>query len=123
MTFEERVIDRERLLVIDNIERAIEDGDSFRKVEIGDPLVTEEMRKRAILPFDIERKKPINKLLSFIARRIEKRLRNARTLDFVSLRSRPGSAQARKTLSLCAISASEKRVFSFPAATIISSRK
>jgi len=73
MTFEERVIDRERLLVIDNIERAIEDGDSFRKVEIGDPLVTEEMRKRAILPFDIERKKPINKLLSFIARRIAER--------------------------------------------------
>ena len=35
----------ERLKVIDNIEKAIEEGDLNRKVELGDPVITQEERE------------------------------------------------------------------------------
>ena len=61
---------RERLAVIDNIKRALEDGDSFRKVEIGDPKPSERDIKKKIVPFDNLRKKPVNKMKRAIARAI-----------------------------------------------------
>lgn len=63
-------LDRERAAVIENIARAVEDGDLFRKVEMGDPTVTPDDVKRVIVPFDNLRRKPWNKLLSAVARRI-----------------------------------------------------
>lgn len=76
-------MDRERLAVIDNISLALEEGDSFKKVELFDPVITDEDVKRVIVPFDTTRKKLKNKLLSFIARKIaerETRKRNEKTV-------------------------------------------
>lgn len=61
---------RERLLVLDNIAMALQAGDHFRKVEVSDPEITAEDVKRVILPFDNEKRKFKNKILSCIARRI-----------------------------------------------------
>ena len=61
---------RERLAVIDNIERAIDEGDYKRKVEIGDPCYTKEDVERKIVPFDCLKRNPINKLKAEIARKI-----------------------------------------------------
>ena len=60
----------ERLLVIENIKKALEEGDSFKKVELFDPVITDEDVKRLIEPFDTERRKLKNKILSFFARKI-----------------------------------------------------
>ena len=60
----------ERLLVIENIKSALADNDSFRKVELFDPVITYEDVKRVIEPFDTERRKLKNKILSFFARKI-----------------------------------------------------
>ena len=54
-------MDEGRLAVIANIERALRDGDSFRKVELGDPKITDEDVRRVIEPFDTLRRKPINR--------------------------------------------------------------
>ena len=72
----------ERLLVIENIKRALEEGNSFKKVELFDPVITSEDVKRVIEPFDTERRKLKSKLLSFLARKIaekETKKRNAIT--------------------------------------------
>ena len=72
----------ERLLVIENIKKALEDNDSFKKVELFDPVITDEDVKRVIEPFDTERRKPINKIRAFIARKIaesETKKRNKNT--------------------------------------------
>jgi hypothetical protein len=61
---------QERLAVINNIAEALRDGDSFRKVEIGDPKPNEKNIRRRIVPFDNLRKKPINKIKRAIARAI-----------------------------------------------------
>ena len=60
----------ERLQVIDNIKNALEEGNSFKKVELFDPIITDEDVKRLIEPFDTERRKLKNKILSFLARKI-----------------------------------------------------
>lgn len=76
-------MDEGRLAIIANIERAICEGDSFRKVELSDPVITDEDIKRRIEPFDTLRRKPINKLKAFVARLIaesETKKRNARTV-------------------------------------------
>lgn len=65
--------DGERLAVIENIRAALADGDKFRKVEIGDPKITDEDVKRVIIPFDTERRKLGNKVKAFIARKIAER--------------------------------------------------
>lgn len=64
----------ERMAVIDNIARAVADRESFRKVELGDPIITADDIKRVILPFDNLRKKPISKAKAFIARRLAEKL-------------------------------------------------
>jgi 1-acyl-sn-glycerol-3-phosphate acyltransferase len=60
----------QRLLVIENIKNAVKDGDYFRKVELFDPVITDEDVKRVIDPFDNLKKKPKSKLLAFFARKI-----------------------------------------------------
>ncbi len=67
-------MDEGRLAVIKNIEKALADGDTFRKVEIGDPNITDEDIKRVIKPFDTLRKKPINKIKALAARLIAESL-------------------------------------------------
>ena len=72
----------ERLLVIENIKAALDEGDSFKKVELFDPVVTDEDVKRFIEPFDTGREKLKSKILSFVARKIaesETKKRNALT--------------------------------------------
>ncbi len=66
-------LDRERVIVVENIARAVEEGDLFRKVEPGDPTVTAEDVKRVIAPFDNLRRKPRNRLLARVARAIAER--------------------------------------------------
>ncbi len=66
--------DRERLAVIDNIAMAVRDNDLFRVVEIGDPLVSEEKRKRIILRFDSKRHGPIARMKAYIAVRLAERV-------------------------------------------------
>ncbi len=74
----------ERLLVIENIKRALEAGDSFKKVELFDPVITDEDVKRLIEPFDTERRKLKSKILSFFARKIaEKETKNRNALTEV----------------------------------------
>ena len=68
------MMDETRLLVIDNIRKALEEGDTFRKVEPNDPVISEEDIKRVIIPFDNLRKKPINKIKAELACLIGKRL-------------------------------------------------
>lgn len=75
-------LDQTRLEVIENIRKALADGDKFRKVEPHDPVITDEDIKRVILPFDTERRKPLNKIKAGIARRIaegETKRRNVNT--------------------------------------------
>ena len=60
----------ERLQVIENIKKALAEGDSFRKTELFDPVITDDDVKRVIEPFDTERRKLKNKILSFLARKI-----------------------------------------------------
>ena len=67
-------MDEKRLLVIENIRKALEDGDTFRKVEIGDPTVTEDGVKKVIVPFDNLKRKPFNKIKAELAVRIGRRL-------------------------------------------------
>ena len=71
-------MDKTRLAVIENIAAAIKESNTFKKVEIGDPVVTDEDVKRVIEPFDTLRKNPINKIKAFIARRIAERETKAR---------------------------------------------
>ena len=60
----------ERLAVIENISGAIAEGNSFAKVEISDPKVTEGDIRRVIHRFDNKRHGPIARIKSLIARRL-----------------------------------------------------
>lgn len=53
---------KERLKVIENIKKAIEDGEFNRKVELGDPVITQEQREKVIVKYDSLKKNVINKL-------------------------------------------------------------
>ncbi len=76
-------MNEERLKVIDNIRAALERGDSFAKVELHDPVITEEDRRRIIYPFDNSRKNPINKAKAYIARKIAESETKKRNKDTV----------------------------------------
>ncbi len=72
----------DRLKVIDNIKAALERGDTFAKVELHDPVVTDEDRERVIYRFDNLRRNPINKIKAHVARKIaesETKKRNVNT--------------------------------------------
>ena len=72
-----RQISEERLQVIENIRRATEEGDTFRKVELHDPVISEEDVKRVIIPFENVRRKPISRIKAFIARLMAERMTKA----------------------------------------------
>lgn len=67
-------ISPERQAVIDNIGRALEEGNSFKKVEISDPAVSDEEARATILPYDLLRKKPINKIKAYFATKLAESL-------------------------------------------------
>lgn len=67
----------DRLEVIDNIEKNILENRFNDKVEIGDPILTEEERQKLILKFDSLKKKWMNKFKAVVARTIVDKL----TLD------------------------------------------
>ncbi len=72
----------ERLAVVQNIKEALSANDPFRKVELFDPVISDEDIKNTIEPFDTLRKKPINKIKAAIARKIaesETKKRNTKT--------------------------------------------
>ena len=72
----------ERLLVIENIKKGLSENDSFRKVELFDPIISDTDVKRVIEPFDTERQKLKSKVFRFFARKIaekETKKRNALT--------------------------------------------
>ncbi len=58
--------DSVRLQVIDNIQKAVNDGDFNRKVELGDPVITTQEREKVILNYDILKKKISKKLKYFV---------------------------------------------------------
>lgn len=67
----------DRLEVIDNIEKNILENRFNDKVEISDPILTEEERQKLILKFDSLKKKWMNKFKAVVARTIVDKL----TLD------------------------------------------
>ena len=90
-------MDKTRLAVIDNIRAALAEGNTFAKVEIGDPTVTDEDVKRVIEPFDTLRRRPVNKIKAFVARRIAEKATkasNARTriVGFENVKDLKGGA-------------------------------
>ena len=71
----------ERLAVIENIRAAVAEGDSFRKVELSDPMITEEDIRRVIVPFDTLRRKPSSKIKAFFARKLAELMTRAVNRD------------------------------------------
>ena len=61
--------DANRLKVIDNIKESVKKNEMNNKVELGDPVITDEQREKIIVPFDILRKKKKNKIKQTLARR------------------------------------------------------
>lgn len=59
---------QERLQVIENIKNAANNREFDKKVELNDPVITEEQRQERIVNFDTLRKKPINKIKRKVAR-------------------------------------------------------
>jgi len=59
--------DEQRLKVIENIKKNIKNGRLNDKVELNDPIVTEEQRKEIVIPFDIRHKKLSSKIKCKIA--------------------------------------------------------
>ena len=53
---------KERLKVVENIKKAVEDGEFNRKVELGDPVITQDQREKVIVRYDSLKKNIINKL-------------------------------------------------------------
>ena len=68
------LINEEKLQVIENIRKAVEEGDTFRKVELHDPVITDEDVKRVILPFENVRRKPLSRFKAWIARRMAEKM-------------------------------------------------
>lgn len=60
-------ISEERLKVIDNIAEAVKEKNTFKKVELHDPFVTDEMIKQVIIPFDNLKRHPINRIKADLA--------------------------------------------------------
>ena len=63
----EVAMDAGRLAVIDNIARAVADGDLFRKVELGDPRVSRDEAKRTLMRFELEKRGIISRTKCAVA--------------------------------------------------------
>ena len=68
------VLSPDRARVIKNIEEALRDGDTFRKVETSDPTPTDAEIEKVIVPFDNRRTSPIARIKKLIARLIAEAL-------------------------------------------------
>lgn len=64
----------DRVHVIENIKKSVENGNFNSRVELGDHVVTEEERQNVVMKFDTLRKKPINKLKRSLARKVARRV-------------------------------------------------
>ncbi len=60
----------ERRQVIYNIKSALFANNTFMKVETNDPCISDDDRKKTIIPFDNKRSNPIGKIKSYIARKL-----------------------------------------------------
>lgn len=67
----------DRLAVVENISKNIENGKYNEKAEVGDPQLTEIERQKIIVHFDTLRKKPLNRIKANIARKMAEKI----TLD------------------------------------------
>lgn len=74
-------ISEERKSVISNIEAALADGDTFRKVELFDPVITDEVRKKRISRFDNLKRSPVSKVKAYFARKLAEGLTAKVNLD------------------------------------------
>lgn len=72
---------QERLKVIENIKKAIEDNNLNAKVEIGDPLVSQEDREKVILNYDTKKKKLRNKVEYYFAKSLTDTITNGVNKD------------------------------------------
>ena len=73
MNYEE-ILSPSRAEVVKNIEAALSEGDTFRKVETADPEPSDADIERVILPFDNKRTSPIARIKAFAARLIAEAL-------------------------------------------------
>ncbi|MBQ9267809.1 MAG: 1-acyl-sn-glycerol-3-phosphate acyltransferase [Clostridia bacterium] len=62
--------DEERLKVIQNIKKSAESGNFNSKVELGDPVITDELREQVIVNFDTLKKKIKNKMNAWASRKV-----------------------------------------------------
>lgn len=66
----------ERLIVINNIKKAIKEGKLNSKVEQNDHIVTIEERNNVILNYDCQKKKLKNKIIYILARKVTNKITN-----------------------------------------------
>ena len=67
----------DRLAVVENISKNIENGKYNEKAEVGDPQLTEAERQKIIVHFDTLRRRPVNRIKANIARKMAEKI----TLD------------------------------------------
>jgi 1-acyl-sn-glycerol-3-phosphate acyltransferase len=70
-------LSKERLQVVENIRSALLESDTFAKVELHDPELTEEDIKRIILQFDNKRRGLFSRTKAFFARKLAEKLTHA----------------------------------------------
>ncbi|MBR2650968.1 MAG: 1-acyl-sn-glycerol-3-phosphate acyltransferase [Clostridia bacterium] len=75
------MLSEEKRAVIENIRRALADGDTFRCVTVGDPVPTDEDVRRVILPFDNTRGGVFARFRAFTARLIAESLTSKFNVD------------------------------------------
>ena len=79
---------RERLQVIENIRKAVENKNFNSKVELHDHIVTDEEREKVILKYDSRKKKIRNKAKTIVARSITDSI-----TDYVNIKKMGKTAQ------------------------------
>ena len=67
---------KDRLKVIENIKRAVQEKKFNAKVEEGDPVITQEDREKVILNYDTNKKKIKNKVEYYFARSLTDAITN-----------------------------------------------
>ena len=67
-------LSKERQQVVENIKEALAEGNTFAKVELHDPVLTDEDIKRVVLPFDNERRGLLAHARAFFARKLAEKL-------------------------------------------------
>ena len=70
-------LSKERRQVVENIKMALAEGNTFAKVELHDPCITDKDIERLIVPFDNDRRGVRARIKAHFARRIAERLTNA----------------------------------------------